>query len=221
MFGPESGFERDLGISVAAFDIDGYRPRDELVAVTPSQVDRQALRFALRDGATMFFFVVRNEGDHVSPDDVPAQQNYSAYVCGHGMGGAGDPRAHAGGANLYFDRASQILMPSWSRGRVGLIGDAAACPSLLAGQGCGRIFHARNVDVPGIVPLRIAYLHAVDKTMRVSHAPNHQDSLSRTGLHLRGTIAKQHSTKRSQRDRANQSWARSAFRPRTVTPSKA
>lgn len=33
------------------------------------------------------------------------------------------------------DRASQIRMPSWSRGRMALIGDAAACPSLLAGQG--------------------------------------------------------------------------------------
>lgn len=36
---------------------------------------------------------------------------------------------------FYCDRASQIRMPSWSRGRVALIGDAAACPSLLAGQG--------------------------------------------------------------------------------------
>lgn len=35
----------------------------------------------------------------------------------------------------YFDRASQIRMPSWSHGRMALIGDAAACPSLLAGQG--------------------------------------------------------------------------------------
>jgi 2-polyprenyl-6-methoxyphenol hydroxylase-like FAD-dependent oxidoreductase len=26
-------------------------------------------------------------------------------------------------------------MPSWTRGRVALVGDAAACPSLLAGQG--------------------------------------------------------------------------------------
>ena len=36
---------------------------------------------------------------------------------------------------FYFDRVSQIRMPSWSRGRVALVGDAAACPSLLAGQG--------------------------------------------------------------------------------------
>jgi 2-polyprenyl-6-methoxyphenol hydroxylase-like FAD-dependent oxidoreductase len=36
---------------------------------------------------------------------------------------------------FYFDRVSQIHMPFWSRGRVALVGDAAACPSLLAGQG--------------------------------------------------------------------------------------
>ncbi len=36
---------------------------------------------------------------------------------------------------LYFDRVSQIRMGSWSRGRIALIGDAAFCVSLLAGQG--------------------------------------------------------------------------------------
>ena len=36
---------------------------------------------------------------------------------------------------LYFDRVSQIRMPGWSRGRIALVGDAAFCVSLLAGQG--------------------------------------------------------------------------------------
>ena len=36
---------------------------------------------------------------------------------------------------LYFDRVSQIKMESWSRGRVALVGDAAFCVSLVAGQG--------------------------------------------------------------------------------------
>jgi 2-polyprenyl-6-methoxyphenol hydroxylase-like FAD-dependent oxidoreductase len=36
---------------------------------------------------------------------------------------------------LYFERLSQIRMPAWSRGRVALVGDAAACPTLLAGEG--------------------------------------------------------------------------------------
>ena len=36
---------------------------------------------------------------------------------------------------LYVDRVSQIRMPHWSRGRIALVGDAAYCVSLAAGQG--------------------------------------------------------------------------------------
>lgn len=37
--------------------------------------------------------------------------------------------------DLFFDTVGQIRMPSWSRGRVGLVGDAAYAPSFLTGQG--------------------------------------------------------------------------------------
>lgn len=37
--------------------------------------------------------------------------------------------------SLYFGSVSQIKMPSWSKGRVALVGDAAYCPSFLAGSG--------------------------------------------------------------------------------------
>jgi 2-polyprenyl-6-methoxyphenol hydroxylase-like FAD-dependent oxidoreductase len=40
-----------------------------------------------------------------------------------------------GTRELYFDSVSQIRMQNWSRGRVALVGDAAFCVSLLAGQG--------------------------------------------------------------------------------------
>jgi 2-polyprenyl-6-methoxyphenol hydroxylase-like FAD-dependent oxidoreductase len=40
-----------------------------------------------------------------------------------------------GADELYFDSVSQIRMQNWSRGRVALVGDAAFCVSLLAGQG--------------------------------------------------------------------------------------
>ncbi|WPU91544.1 FAD-dependent monooxygenase [Mucilaginibacter sabulilitoris] len=40
-----------------------------------------------------------------------------------------------GRADFYFDKFCQIRMPSWSKGRVALIGDAAYCPSPAAGQG--------------------------------------------------------------------------------------
>jgi 2-polyprenyl-6-methoxyphenol hydroxylase-like FAD-dependent oxidoreductase len=37
--------------------------------------------------------------------------------------------------DLYFDSVSQVRMPSWSRGRVALVGDAGYCAALLSGMG--------------------------------------------------------------------------------------
>ena len=37
--------------------------------------------------------------------------------------------------SFYFDKLCQIRMPSWSKGRVALVGDAAYCPSPAAGLG--------------------------------------------------------------------------------------
>lgn len=39
------------------------------------------------------------------------------------------------GNDFYFDRVNQIRMPSWSRGRVALVGDAGYCVSPVAGMG--------------------------------------------------------------------------------------
>ncbi|MEV7648364.1 FAD-binding domain [Arthrobacter sp. NPDC089319] len=134
-FGPEEEFERHLGITVAAFDVDGYGPRDELVAVTHTEVGVQALRFSLRDGATMFCFTFRYDGD-VPVEDVAAQQELlRTRLRGVGWEVSEILRRMPEARTFYLDRASQIRMPAWSRGRVALIGDAAACPSLLAGQG--------------------------------------------------------------------------------------
>ena len=134
-FGPEEEFERSLGITVAAFDVPGYRPRDELVAVMHTEVGHQVLRLALHDDATMFCIMFRYDGE-VPQDDVAAQQDLlRRRLAGVGWEVpsilAGMPQART----FYLDRASQILMPSWSRGRIALIGDAGAAPSLLAGQG--------------------------------------------------------------------------------------
>lgn len=134
-FGPQERFENHLGIVVAAFDVAGYRPRDELVAVMHADVGFQMLRLSLRDDLTLFLLTLRGGGD--VPLDRPGEQQ---AMLRRGLAGAGwevpailDSMAEA--RTFYFDRVSQIRMPSWSRGRVALVGDAAACPSLLAGQG--------------------------------------------------------------------------------------
>jgi len=138
-FGPESRFERDIGYRVAAFEVDGYRPRDELVYVSHTAPGRQISRFAERHGRTLFLFVFAAE--HM-PGPEPGNVMDRRATLRSVFGGMGWETPHILAAmddaeDIYFDRVSQIEMPAWSKGRVALLGDAAACVSLLAGEGCG------------------------------------------------------------------------------------
>lgn len=136
-FGPPGDFEAHLGYMVAAFEAQGYRPRDELTYVIYGLPGRMIGRFALRDDRTLFLLVYAGHGDS-PPDrhDLAAQKAIVREVYR-------DARWESEAIltaldrsdDLYFDRVSQIRMRRWSRGRVALIGDAAFCVSLLAGQG--------------------------------------------------------------------------------------
>ena len=138
-FGSESQFEFPLGYHVVAFETEGYPVRDELVAVSHAIPGRQIMRLSLRNDRTLFLFVFRDEympAAHArsvqerkevlrtifAPMDWERQQILAAI---------NDAR------DIYLDRVSQIRMDRWSTGRVALIGDAAACVSLLAGEGTG------------------------------------------------------------------------------------
>ena len=57
VFGPQHQFEKQLGYIVAAFEVRGYRPRDEDVYVIYSEPGRMLGRFALHDDRTLFLFV--------------------------------------------------------------------------------------------------------------------------------------------------------------------
>ncbi|WP_433035432.1 FAD-binding domain [Actinomycetospora sp. CA-053990] len=134
-FGPQERYEDRLGIVVSAFDVVGYGPRDELVAVMYAEVGFQLVRLSLPDNVTMFLITMRHAGD-LPERDVDAQQHLlRAGLAGRGGETAGALEAMSAASSFYVDRVSQVRMPTWTRGRVGLVGDAAACPSLLAGQG--------------------------------------------------------------------------------------
>ena len=139
VFGPERRFERYLGIKAAAFEVEGYRPRDELVYVMYSQVGQQVSRFAMRGDRTMFLFVFADPSP-LMPHDVHDQKQ--VLRTRFGSSGWECPaileRLDAVD-DLYFDRVSQIEMPPaeglWTKDRVSLVGDAASCISFLGGQG--------------------------------------------------------------------------------------
>jgi 2-polyprenyl-6-methoxyphenol hydroxylase-like FAD-dependent oxidoreductase len=134
-FGPDEQFERYLGIVVAAFEAKGYRPRDELIAMMHAEVGFQAVRLSLRDDLTLFLLSVRYDGT-VPGDDIAAQQDLlQTRLADKGWETPAILNLMPQASTFYFDSVSQIRMPSWTRGRVALVGDAAACPSFLAGQG--------------------------------------------------------------------------------------
>ncbi len=138
-FGPDAEYEVSLGYHVAAFEIEGYRPRDELVYISHGVPGRQISRFSMRDDRTLFLFVFRDE--YLGPQNPSNPQECKAVL----RDAFADVRwecpqilaAMENAGDLYFDRVSQIRMDRWSKGRTAVIGDAAACVSLLAGEGTG------------------------------------------------------------------------------------
>ena len=134
-FGPDAAYERPLGIAVAAFDLPDYAPRDELVAVTHTEVGAQVLRLARRDGSTMFYITFRHDGPAPLDDAAAQRALLRSRLAGFGWEVPQILERMPEARTFYLDVASQIRMPSWSRGRIALVGDAGAAPSLLAGQG--------------------------------------------------------------------------------------
>jgi 2-polyprenyl-6-methoxyphenol hydroxylase-like FAD-dependent oxidoreductase len=139
VFGDEPSFEVPLGFHVAAFEIAGYRPRDDLVYVNFGVAGRQISRLAMRDDRTMFLCVFRDEYLRGGRPTTDAERRAALHGIFGGLGWESDRIMAAldDAPDLYFDRVSQIRMPRWTRGRVALVGDAGACVSLLAGEGTG------------------------------------------------------------------------------------
>jgi 2-polyprenyl-6-methoxyphenol hydroxylase-like FAD-dependent oxidoreductase len=128
-FGSQDRFEKQLGYVVAAFEVCGYRPRDEDVYVIYNEPGRMLGRFALHDDRTLFLFVFAADFD--APPNLLGLTVQKAMLREKFGGGKWEcPRILC-----ELDRVSQIRLDSWSKGRVALVGDAAFCVSLTAGQG--------------------------------------------------------------------------------------
>ncbi len=140
LWGDQSQFERPLGYYVAAFRAKGYAKRDDDVYVTYAEPGRSLSRFSMRDDDTLFLFILAaDQMPGAEPHD-PAGHK-AALRAVFGASGWEAPQIlaalEASRDELYFDRVSQIEVPRWTKGRTVLMGDAAACCSLLAGEGTG------------------------------------------------------------------------------------
>ncbi|HEX5545227.1 MAG TPA: hypothetical protein VFX10_06985 [Nitrospira sp.] len=100
---------------------------------------KQVSRFAMRKDKTLFLFVFRDE---YLINESPMSELERKLALKHIFADVGwecpailTAMEHAG--DVYFDRVSQICLDHWTTDRTALIGDAAACVSLLAGEGTG------------------------------------------------------------------------------------
>lgn len=136
-FGEQARFERFLGYYVAAFSTQGYRHRDPRVYVAYGEPGRQIWRITLGEDRTVFLLVFAEANALAVAVHEPSRLKsiLAQRYAGGGWETADMLRALEAAPDLYFDRVSQIVMPQWSKGRIALIGDACACPSLLAGEG--------------------------------------------------------------------------------------
>jgi 2-polyprenyl-6-methoxyphenol hydroxylase-like FAD-dependent oxidoreductase len=129
--------ETYLGYYAAAFSVDHYPHRDEGVYVSYATPGRQVARYALRNDRSAFLLVFASDEPLKDAAHGPEAQRAQLRTRFAGAGWECDEimRALDASNDLYFDAMSQMRLPYWSRGRVALVGDAAYCPSLLAGQG--------------------------------------------------------------------------------------
>ncbi|MDR3386543.1 MAG: FAD-binding domain [Rudaea sp.] len=137
LFGAESSFEKFLGYYAASFAVDDYPHQDPHVFVSYSVPSKQVTRYTLKDGRTVFLFVfTAREKLSIPHGNAQAQkQVLKDEFAGVGWECPDMLRRLEENTEIYFDAVSQIRMEKWSRNRSTLVGDACACPSLLAGQG--------------------------------------------------------------------------------------
>jgi 2-polyprenyl-6-methoxyphenol hydroxylase-like FAD-dependent oxidoreductase len=134
VFGEESRFLRHLGIYTAIVSVDPALGRENwgIVHNSPGRL-AGVYSYAGKADAVFMYRSPELSYDYHDADqqkklltDAFAGEGWQVPVLLDAVRTADDP---------YFDSVSQIHMPSWSRGRVTLVGDSGYCASPLSGMG--------------------------------------------------------------------------------------
>ncbi|HTV79933.1 MAG TPA: FAD-dependent monooxygenase [Steroidobacteraceae bacterium] len=135
-FAPQKQAERPLGCYVAAFRIANYPHGEKAVLASHTRPGQYVARISVGQSETLILMVC---GARLLGRPPRREQQREALRFAFGDMKWEVPtmlEAMEEVDDLYFDRVSQIRLPSWSNGRIALVGDAASCPSFLAGAGC-------------------------------------------------------------------------------------
>ena len=135
-FGLEDQFTHHLGAYLSIFTVDNlFSMTDQ--AVLYNEPGRAAAMFTVRgNNRAKALLLFRSPPLQIDFRDQASQQALLRQRIA-GMGWQTDRLVAAmpDAYDFYFDEMSQVKMPSWSAGRVALLGDAAFGPSPLSGQG--------------------------------------------------------------------------------------
>jgi len=135
-FGKESEFEHFLGYYVALLRFDNFLGENFTSTYTMhSMPGKQVAVFSLKEDKISVFMIFKHPKiedlkERKSQEElIRSEYKDEGWVCSQLI-----ERLNST-SDYYFDSVSQIKMDSWSNQRIALLGDAAFCPSLLAGQG--------------------------------------------------------------------------------------
>jgi 2-polyprenyl-6-methoxyphenol hydroxylase-like FAD-dependent oxidoreductase len=137
IFGSEEPLSRYLGSTFNLFSL----PNDIALshgAMVYAEPGRAAIVMAVRDSTELFamlMFATETPPFGSHPDRAEQIERTAAAFAEGGWRIPHLLEAMRCAENLYFDTVTQIRMPNWSKGRVGLVGDAAYAPSFRSGQG--------------------------------------------------------------------------------------
>jgi 2-polyprenyl-6-methoxyphenol hydroxylase-like FAD-dependent oxidoreductase len=127
-FGPETDFVEHLGMYVATAEVGVALERDDTVIMHNEPGTSVALHPGTGSSLAAFIFRSRTRIDHRDPEAAVGllKQTY----LGNGWRTEELLSAYLAADDVYFDSVSRIRVPSWSHGRITLLGDAASCVSL-------------------------------------------------------------------------------------------
>lgn len=133
VWGDESQFEHFLGFYIACSVVDTIFENDESF-YSYLEPHKQVSVYSIGNQQCATLFAIQL--DKQPPLNHEEQLNVLTQVCGNMKWKTAEIiAATKQSPQFYFDAVSQIKVPTWFNGRVALVGDAAYCLTLLAGQG--------------------------------------------------------------------------------------